>query len=137
MNSFKASLYWPSASPWFCCGWLGCNVWPSASVLALEHRHRADHCPTSAALVVAALRLRWGLFVELMGWDLPQESPRPQSPRLRGPLKREAGAASCAERRESLIGLEALGQGNAVACQQIKEQADVVAAWIVVPVLGK
>lgn len=21
-----------------------------------------------------------GLFVELMGWDLPQESPRPQSP---------------------------------------------------------
>ena len=42
-----------------------------------------------------------------------------------------------AERREGLHGLEALGQGNAEACQQIKEQADVVAAWIVVPVQGK
>ena len=35
-----------------------------ASVLALEHRHRADHWPVAAALVVAALRLDLARFKE-------------------------------------------------------------------------
>lgn len=57
---------------------------------------------------------------------------------IRGVLQRQVVVTEHgAEWREGLHGLKAIWQGNPVACQKVEEQADVVAAWVVMSMQGK